>query len=314
MMQIKDRPRISIANENIIIHEGGRKLAEVKWIKITTSMFEDEKVDFIESLPESDAILIIWIKLLTLAGKNNSNGFIFLTEQIPYTEEMLAHRFRRPLSVVKLALKTFESLGMIEFDDIGYLKITNWEKHQNIEGLEKIREQNRIRKQRQREREKALMAPLKEEMGATQCHVTVTGHHATELEEELEEDIDIEDTTKEPSVPYEKIKTLYNETCKSLSNIRSVSTTRKKHLKARWEQFNYDLDSFKEVFELVEGSRFLTGTNNRGWKADFDWLIKNDNNMLKVLEGKYNNEDDNNGPNKSDDQYDLEKHGIGISL
>ncbi|TJX14987.1 hypothetical protein E9840_04595 [Tissierella creatinini] len=53
-------------------------MAEVKWIKLTTSMFEDEKIDFILSLPEGDSILLIWIRLLTMAGKCNSNGFIFL--------------------------------------------------------------------------------------------------------------------------------------------------------------------------------------------------------------------------------------------
>ena len=68
-------------------------MAEVKWIKITTDMFEHEKLDFILSLPESDAIIIIWIRLLTLAGKVNVGGYVFLTENIPYTEEMLAHKF-----------------------------------------------------------------------------------------------------------------------------------------------------------------------------------------------------------------------------
>ena len=104
-------------------------MAEVKWIKITTNMFEDEKIDFIESLPEADSILIIWIKLLTLAGKNNLNGYIFLTQNIPYTSEMLAHKFRRPLNTVKLALETLQRLEMIEFNE-NTLKISNWEKHQ----------------------------------------------------------------------------------------------------------------------------------------------------------------------------------------
>lgn len=111
-------------------------MSEIKWIKITTGMFQDEKIDYIESLPEADAILIIWIKLLTLAGKCNSNGFIFLTENIPYTYEMLAHKFRRPINVVKLALQTFNNLEMIVLDG-DFIKIANWEKHQNIEGMEK---------------------------------------------------------------------------------------------------------------------------------------------------------------------------------
>lgn len=167
-------------------------MAEVKWIKLTTTMFEDEKIDFIESLPEADAILVIWIKLLTQAGKCNSNGFIFLTEQIPYTEQMLAHKFRRPINVIKLALNTFTNLGMIELDEEGYINIVNWEKHQNIEGLEKIREQTRKRVAKHREKKKEL-----------QGNVTVTLGNAIEQEqeqeEELEQDIDIEQQQKHDS-------------------------------------------------------------------------------------------------------------------
>lgn len=160
-------------------------MAEVKWIKITTSMFEDEKIDFIESLPEADAILVIWIKLLTQAGKCNTNGFIFLTEKIPYSEQMLSHKFRRSINVIKLALNTFVSLGMIEIDDEGYINVSNWEKHQNIEGLDKIREQTRQRVAKHRENKKLL-----------QGNVTVTLGNDIEQEQELEEeqelDIDIE--------------------------------------------------------------------------------------------------------------------------
>src|SRR5665648_1094838 len=144
-------------------------------------MFEEEKIDFIESLPESDAILIIWIKLLAQAGKTNSNGFIFLTEQIPYTEEMLAHKFRRSLNVVKLALQTLKQLEMIDYDDNGFLRISNWEKHQNIEGLEKIREQTRKRVAKHRENQRSL---------PSNATVTLRNAIELELEEELELDID----------------------------------------------------------------------------------------------------------------------------
>ncbi len=111
-------------------------------------MFDDEKIKLIEAVPEADMILVIWIKLLTLAGKKNMNGYIFLTENIPYTDEMIATLFNRPLNTVRLALETFKKFGMIEFNGEGKIKITNWEKHQNIEGLAKIREGNKIRQQR----------------------------------------------------------------------------------------------------------------------------------------------------------------------
>src|SRR5690554_4524034 len=99
-------------------------MADVKWIKITTSMFEDEKIKLIEKMPDADAMLIIWIKLLTLAGKCNANGYIFLTNQIPYTDEMLSTVFDRPLNTVRLALQTFIKFGMIEMEN-DFLYVAN---------------------------------------------------------------------------------------------------------------------------------------------------------------------------------------------
>lgn len=128
-------------------------MAEVKWIKITTELFDNRKIKQIESLPDSDAIIVIWLKLLCLSGNINDNGYIYLTNEMPYTDQMLSTQFGKPLSTIRLALQTFQQFGMIEIiDDV--LKISNWEKYQNIEGLDKIREQNKLRKQRQREREK----------------------------------------------------------------------------------------------------------------------------------------------------------------
>jgi predicted phage replisome organizer len=154
-------------------------LAEVKWIKITTTMFDDEKIRVIEGMPEADAILVIWIKLLTLAGKNNSNGFIFLAENIPYADETLSTIFNRPLNTVRLALQVFKQFKMIEFDENGYLQLTNWGKHQNLEGLDKIREQTRMRVAKHREIKK-LLPPAKD-------NATVTLRNAIELDKNKKE-------------------------------------------------------------------------------------------------------------------------------
>ena len=133
-------------------------MADVKWIKIATGIFDDEKILLIESMPEADAIIVIWFKLLTLAGKQNNDGIFILNDKIPYTEEMLSTIFRRPLQVVRLALNVFEQFGMIEIVN-ETITIPNWEKHQNIDGLDKIREQNRKRVARYRERQKQLQEP-----------------------------------------------------------------------------------------------------------------------------------------------------------
>jgi len=162
-------------------------MSDIKWIKITVNMFDDEKIKLIESMPESDTILVIWIKLLIQAGRNNHNGFIFLNENIPYTDEMLSTVFDRPVSVVRLALKTLQDFDMIEFDENDFLRISNWEKHQNVDGMERVRELNRKRNQRYRKRKKQKLLEQKKDND-----VSVTSHDGTEeeleLELELEED------------------------------------------------------------------------------------------------------------------------------
>ncbi|NFO03848.1 DnaD domain protein [Clostridium botulinum] len=133
-------------------------MSDVKWIKITTNMFEDEKIRLIDAMPERDTIHYVWIRLLVQAGKNNANGFIFLSENIPYTDEMLSTIFCRPLTSIRLALKTLKDFGMIEVAEDNLIKITNWEKHQNVEGLDKVREQNKIRAKNYRDKKKQLKA------------------------------------------------------------------------------------------------------------------------------------------------------------
>lgn len=137
---------------------------EVKWIKITTSMFDDDKMKLIEMMPEKDTVLIIWIKLLIQAGKTNSSGYIFLSEKIPYTEEMLATIFNRPLNSIRLALSILSDFGMIERLNGGVISIVNWEKHQNKKGLDDIREQRRLRQAKYRENKKLIEHKTKEDI------------------------------------------------------------------------------------------------------------------------------------------------------
>ena len=127
-------------------------MAEVKWIKVSTDMFNSSrKIKQIEVMPEGDSILVIWLKLLLLAGNINDGGAIYLTPEIPYTEEMLANELRRPLTTVRMALSIFEQFGMIEIVD-NILHLSSWEKYQSIDKLAEIREQNRQRVAKHRQK------------------------------------------------------------------------------------------------------------------------------------------------------------------
>ncbi len=145
-------------------------MADVKWIKITTDVFDDDKILLIESLPEADSIIVIWFKLLCLAGKQNNSGVFIMGERIAYTDKMLATIFRRKESTVQLALQTFEQFGMIELVD-GVITIPNWEKHQNLDRLDQIKEQTRLRVAKHREKQKCLSGSV---TGSVTDDVTVT--------------------------------------------------------------------------------------------------------------------------------------------
>lgn len=154
-------------------------MAEVKWIKLTTDMFDNRKIKHLRRLPDGDSIVLIWVMLLTMAGRCNAGGMIFLTENIPYNHKMLADELDFEESTVTLALNALENLDMVVTNN-GYFTIAGWEEYQNIEGMEKIREQTRKRVARYREKQSALP-----------CNATVTQCNATDKEED--KDIDIEE-------------------------------------------------------------------------------------------------------------------------
>ena len=263
-------------------------MAAVKWIKVVTDIFDDEKMLMIEGIPSADSIMVIWFKLLCLAGKSNNSGVFIFNDRIPYTDEMLATIFRRDINLVRLALRTFEQFGMIEIVD-NVITIPNWSKHQTLDAYERQKERDRLKKQKKRAAQKALISAQ-----ASALSGDVSGDASGDVpfleedkegEEEKEEEID---SSKEEGrkINYQRIADMYNETCVSFPKIRSLSDARKKAIKARLN--TYTEEDFRALFSKAEASDFLKGKNTRNWSATFDWLIQ-DGNMTKVLEGNYDN-------------------------
>ena len=153
-------------------------MAEIKWIKLCTDVFDDEKIMLIESMPDADSIIVLWFKLLCLAGKQNNGGVFMLNDKMLYNDEMLSAIFRRPLNLVRLALTTFEKFGMIEIINNAYT-IPNWEKHQSIDRLAEIKEQTRKRVAKCREKQRLLGCNATSNATVTECNA---------IEEEKEED------------------------------------------------------------------------------------------------------------------------------
>lgn len=252
-------------------------MADVKWIKITTDMFDNRKIKHLRRLPEGNNIVLIWVMLLTMAGRCNSGGMIFLTENIPYTTKMLADELDFEENTVILALKALDDLNMV-VTDRGHFAIAGWEEYQNIEGMDKIRESKRIAQAKWRAKQKEL--PVVESTVESTRYLV----DGTEEDKEEEKEIDIDIENKKEKTDFQSVVDLFHSICISFPRIRSLSDARKKAIKARLN--TYSIDDFKTVFENAEASSFLKGSNDRNWQANFDWLIA-DKNMAKVLEGTY---------------------------
>lgn len=273
-------------------------MSEVKWIKITTDMFDNRKIKHLRRLPDGNSIVLIWVMLLTLAGRCNAGGMIFLTETIPYTAKMLADELGFEETTVTLAVDALKKLGMIQTD--GFLQVSNWEKYQNVEGMESIREQTRMRVAKHREKKAALPCNVTSNVtGNVTGNVTVTPCNATDIDKDIDRDRD-KDKEKEidsiaTTAPAARaaavskgdvnaVAEAWNEL--GLGQVQKIlpDTERGRLLKKRLQ--DYGLDAVLKAIRNVGESSFLRGGGGKGWVCTFDWLIK-PGNFAKVLEGNY---------------------------
>ena len=88
------------------------------------------------------------------------------------------------------------------------------------------------------------------------------------------------------SIDYNNIVEIYNENCYNLPKISKLTEKRKTNIRKFLKEFT--LEDFKNICTLANNSKFLTGNNDRNWKADFDFLLRVDK-ATAILENKYSN-------------------------
>lgn len=162
-------------------------MADVGWVRLSTGLFDNPKIKILEMNENGDAFVSLWLRLLCLAGRANDNGMVYVTKGVAYTPDILAAMTGKDVEVITEALELFRKLNMIAVDDDGYIEILGWQKHQNIEGLAKIRTQTKERVKRYREKKKNQSnADVLDDV--TPCNVTcnddVTLRNATEKRRE----------------------------------------------------------------------------------------------------------------------------------
>lgn len=271
--------------------------SDVKWIKICSDIFDDEKIMLIENLPSADSIIVIWFKLLCLAGKNNNSGVFILNDKIAYTDEMLATVFRRDINTVRLALKTFENYGMIEIVS-GVYTIPNWGKYQNLDKIEQKSQymRNYMQEYRKKQKDKIecktnskLYGKINSKANVSSAEVYNKELDKKELdnkEKEIEEENDLivsKDTIRQTDV--QRIIDEWNTLEEfGITPVKRMTPKREQAVKARIRQNH--IDDILEAIENIRHSSFLQGQNKNGWMVTFDWFLK-PGNFAKVFEGQY---------------------------
>jgi len=249
----------------------------MKWFKLEHDIFEDY-----EMLELSDDEQLIWIKLLCEASKSKIRG------KIQTFPEILAKKFKKHWKKFEKVLEKLENLGWIEVNkDEKYILINTFGKKH----LQHGDSTERSRKSRALQREcNENATPLDKDKDKDKDK-NISSTPDVDLTDKKEDDPKEPEKPEEPKndIPYEAIGELWNQICGPvLSRIKEVTPGRRQKIKTRWNfKGRGDLVFWKDLFCAIAGTPFLLGDSNQGWKASFDWVMNNNENAAKVLEGNY---------------------------
>lgn len=239
------------------------------YMRLKEDFFDSDEMVVLESIPDGVIYQNILLKMYCRSLK--SNGRLMLNGVIPYNPQMLAGITRQQVGTVEKALEIFKNLGLIEILDNGAIYMMNI---QNYIG-QSSSEADRIREYREQ------ISTEKQEI-CTNVQQTYTRDR--DIERDKDKTITKDKDTLGKNA--ERIVALFNEICPSLQKVIKVSDARKKTIATITKAFSDE--EIKTVFEKAEKSDFLTGKTKPGFKAAFDWIMKQSN-FIKVLEGNYDN-------------------------
>ena len=243
-------------------------MADVKWIKITTDMFDNRKIRHLRRLPEGNNIVLIWVMLLTMAGRCNAGGMIFLTENIPYNAKMLADELDFEEGTVRLALEALERFGMVNTSG-DWLSIAGWEEHQNIEGMEKIRESKRLAQARWRAKKQHELTASVESFVDSTRYLVDHAEEDKEEEKEVEEDKASKGRAKRFTPPsLEEVEAYCRERGNSVDAERFIDY----YTSNGWKVGKNTMKDWKAAVRTWEKSDKQTGRKDNGFQTSNPFL------------------------------------------
>ena len=240
------------------------------YIKLKDNYFDGDAIKILEGLENGHIYSLIILKLYVKSSKHN--GRLMMTDTIPYDPtrmKMLAKVIGHDVDHLKTALQAGQELDLITIKESGEIWMTEM---QNFIGHSSTEADRKRQYRIELKAKTALPAPDRTNVR------TVSDKRAPELDLELKKESDQKRDYSFYKQLWDKATEVY-----SVKGIRSITSQRKRHLKAR-ESENPDFrEDFRKCMYAIGESKFLREWNNFG----FDWIIVNDGNYQKILEGKY---------------------------
>ena len=232
------------------------------WLKLKENFFDEKQIKYLRSLPDGDKLVIVYLKMQLKSLK--TEGFIKYDRILPSCSEELAMVLDEELNIVKLTINALMQVGAIEELDDGSLYMIAMQDLIGKEG----ESAERVRRFRQKQKTVLL-----------QCNSNVTKCN-TEIEKEIEL------KTEKEKDKYNTLVEIYNFNCPNLPKVQKITDKRKTAINKFLKE--YTKEQFIEICRIANNNDFLMGKNDRGWKADFDFLMRVDK-ATSILEGKYEN-------------------------
>lgn len=249
-------------------------------------------------------------------AQNGSTGTVCGGQPLTYWR--IARETGFPAATLRTWMRRLRAMGYVSLEVVrekgeiigGIVRIKNAKKFQPQQMLLELPKESEVRSNQDGG------AAQTERGGAAQTYQRCGSNRTGNSQEERIQDRREEEPPYSPpkggtciSHPFAQI---WQEEHGPLPGIEKLTPSRLRNCQLRARQ--YTPEQFRQAVIRCRASPFLSGMNDRGWKANFDFLIRNDRNISRVLEGEF----DGTAQTKSDRRLTgnldaarrfLERHG-----
>lgn len=228
------------------IYNPRRDLKATTWVRLQNTIFEDPQ--FFEFTHEE---LNFWVYILCVASRKQTGSF-----KIMQAHAERVGRFSP--EAIDSALKKLIILGIIEIvEDARDVDVTRTSRGRNVD------------------------VTCTSRTPKVTNGVRNTTNERTNVTNEGVEKSETLSATADPH----PLARIWNENSGRLAKVKGWNRARQKSADLRWKE-NPSTEYWTEIVRSIASSPFCLGTNDRSWRADFNWLLQPDVH-LKVSEGRY---------------------------